>query len=59
MELVNVIQALKSGGTVRVKNKSKGFEIISRFEGSESDVEILIAGGYLNYMEVIRKGRCS
>jgi aconitate hydratase len=58
MELVNVIEALKSGGTVGVKNKSKGFEIICRFEGSESDVEILIAGGYLNYMEEVRKGRC-
>jgi aconitate hydratase len=59
IELVNVIEALKSGGTVRVKNNSKGFETICRFEGSESDVEILIAGGYLNYMEAIRKGRCS
>ena len=59
IELLSVIEALKSGGTVKVKNKSKGFEIICRFEGSESAIEILIAGGYLNSMEAIGKGRCS
>lgn len=59
IELVNVIEALKTDGIIKVVNKTKSFEISCRFEGSESDVEILIAGGYLNYMESIRKGRCS
>lgn len=55
IELINVIESLKSDGIVRVKNNSKGFEISCKFEGSESDVEILTAGGYLNHMESIRK----
>jgi hypothetical protein len=37
-------------------NKTKDIKIPCRFEGSGADVEILIAGGYLNYMESIRKG---
>lgn len=59
IELVNVIEGLKSDGIVRARNKSKDIEIICKFEGSESDIAILIAGGYLNYIESIRKGRCS
>lgn len=50
IEIVNVIEDLKSERTVRVLNKTKNFEILCRFEGSETDVEILIAGGYMNYV---------
>ena len=57
IEMGNVIEDLKSEKTVKVMNKTKGFEILCRFEGSETDVEILIAGGYLNYIESIGKGR--
>lgn len=59
IEMVNVTEGLKREGIVAVRNKTKGFETSCRFEGSEADVEILIAGGYLNYMESIAKGRCS
>ncbi|MHB1391721.1 MAG: aconitate hydratase [Clostridia bacterium] len=55
IQMVNVIESLKAEKVVKVINKTKNFEIRCRFEGSEADVEILIAGGYLNYMELIRK----
>jgi len=58
MELVNIIEGLKTGRLVTAINKTKSFEISCRFEGSDTDVEILIAGGYLNYMEAIREGGC-
>ncbi len=58
LELVDVIDKLQSAGVIKVRNKSNGFEIICKFEGSESDVEMLLAGGYLNHLEAIRKGGC-
>ncbi len=55
IEMNDVIQSLKTEMVVKVFNKTKNFEILCRLEGSETDVEVLIAGGYLNYMELIRK----
>jgi aconitate hydratase len=55
IEMVNVIESLKAEKVVKVINNTKGFEILCRLEGSETDAEILMAGGYLNYMELIRK----
>ena len=59
IEIVDAIEDLKTEKIIKVLNKTKGFEISCRFEGSETDVEILIAGGYLNFMKSIREGRCS
>jgi len=55
INLVDIIESLKTKMVVKVVNKTKDFEVICRLEGSERDVEILIAGGYLSYMELIRK----
>lgn len=59
IEMVNVIESLKMEKMVKVMNKTKNVEILCRLEGSDNDVEILIAGGYLNYMESIRKAGVS
>jgi aconitate hydratase len=59
IEMGNVVDGLKSEKIIKVKNKTKGFEILCRFEGSGTEAAILIAGGYLNYMDSIREGRCS
>jgi aconitate hydratase len=56
IEISDVIKGLKTEKLVMIFNKTKDIEIPCRFEGSGADVEILIAGGYLNYMESIRKG---
>lgn len=51
IEIVNVIEGLKKEKSVKVINKNKKIDILCRFEGSETDIEILVAGGYLNYMK--------
>ncbi len=56
IELVDIIEGLMTKRLVTVINKTKGFEISCQFEGSLTDVEILIAGGYLNYMKAIGEG---
>jgi len=56
IEMVNVIESLKTERVVKVKNKTKSIEITCRFEGTDADVGVLIAGGYLNHMKSIRKG---
>lgn len=55
IEIADVIEVLKNQKLVKVINKSKGFEVELRFEGSETDAQILIVGGYLNYMKFIGK----
>lgn len=58
IEMDNIIEDLRSEKIVKVLNKTKGFEILCRFEGSAADTEILIAGGYLNYMKSMEKKGC-
>lgn len=58
LELTDVIEGLQQGGAIKLRNKSNGFELLCKFEGSTEDIEILIAGGYLNHMEAVRKGGC-
>ncbi|HYE81074.1 MAG TPA: aconitate hydratase [Clostridia bacterium] len=59
IEMAEVITGLKAEKAVKVINNTKNFEILCRFEGSDRDVEILVAGGYMNYMKSLREGRCS
>ncbi|HOS68924.1 MAG TPA: aconitate hydratase [Bacillota bacterium] len=56
IEIDNIAEALKSRNTINVMNKTKGLEVLCRFEGSETDAEILRAGGYLNYIKRMKKG---
>ena len=56
IEIDNIAEALKSRNTIKVLNKTKDLEILCRFEGSEADAEILMAGGYLNHKRAMRKG---
>jgi len=56
IEIDNIAEALKSRNTIKVLNKTKDLEILCRFEGSEADAEILMAGGYLNDKRAMRKG---
>ena len=56
IEIDNIAEALKSRNTIKVLNKTKDLEILCRFEGSEADAEILMAGGYLNHIRAMRKG---
>lgn len=58
IEMDNIIEDLRNEKIVKVLNKTKGFEILCRFEGSAADTEILIAGGYLNYMKSMEKKGC-
>ncbi len=56
IEIDNAAEALKSRNAIKVLNKTKGLEVLCRFEGSEADAEILRAGGYLNCIRAMRKG---
>lgn len=56
IELVDLINGLNTEMQVSIFNITKGMEIKCRLEDSESDVEILKAGGYLNYMKSIQEG---
>ncbi|MGI6585872.1 MAG: aconitate hydratase [Lutisporaceae bacterium] len=56
IEIDNIAESIKNGNIIKVLNKTKGSEILCRFEGSETDAEILRAGGYLNYIKMMEKG---
>lgn len=53
LEINDITEALRDGNKIKVLNKTKGYEISCRFEGSESDADIIAAGGYLNYIKSI------
>ncbi|MEA4847099.1 MAG: aconitate hydratase, partial [Clostridiaceae bacterium] len=56
IEIADIVEGLRDGVIIKVLNKTKGIEVFCRFEGSGADAEILIAGGYLNYMKSTGKG---
>lgn len=56
IQMDNVINGLKAEKLLKVMNKTGNFEILCRFEGSDTDVEILMKGGYLNYIGAMQKG---
>jgi aconitate hydratase len=49
--LLDVRKALKDGGKLMVKDKTKGFEFEVRHELTGRQVEIILAGGMLSYVK--------
>lgn len=47
----DIVSSLKKDGIVEIYNKTKDTVIKAKFTGSSRDVEILLAGGYLNYIK--------
>ena len=45
----NVIAQIQAGNTVKVTNKTKGFDFVVSVDLSDRQKEMLIAGGLLNY----------
>lgn len=56
IEINNIIEALNGGSLIKILNKTKDYETLCRFEGSENDAAIIRAGGYLNYIKSTGKG---
>lgn len=56
IELENLTAVLDEDGMISVNNKTQNYRIQCRIEGSKTDVAILKAGGYLNYMKMLREG---
>lgn len=51
LEIPNLINALTNGGDLEVVNKTKNMTVKAKFIGSPRDVEILMEGGYLNWVK--------
>jgi len=49
LRIDNLLDAIKSGNTVRIKNTTGGFEFVGRLNLAARDREILLCGGLLNY----------
>jgi aconitate hydratase len=49
LEIPDIREALKSGGKVAVKNLSQEYEFKAEYDLSDRQVELLLAGGLLNY----------
>jgi aconitate hydratase len=49
LQIDNLLDAIKSGNTVRIKNTSGGFEFVGRLNLAARDRKILLCGGLLNY----------
>jgi len=51
IEIPNIKTAIKNGGVLKVKNKTKGTEFEVEYNLSDRQREIIIAGGTLAYMK--------
>jgi aconitate hydratase len=54
LEIAGVREAVRRGLTVRVRNLTRGDEFTARHDLSPRQVEILLAGGSLNYVKTSR-----
>lgn len=54
LEATDVREALKRGPEVRVRNLTRGFEFTTRHSLSPRQVDVLLAGGALNYVKTSR-----
>jgi len=54
LEIAGVREAIRRGPTVRVRNLTRGSEFTARHDLSPRQVEILLAGGSLNYVKTSR-----
>jgi aconitate hydratase len=51
IEILDIKKSIKNGGTLKVKNKTKGVEFEVKYDLSDRQREIIIAGGTLAYMK--------
>ena len=49
LELNNIIDSVKNGTPIILKNKTKNNEISVIFTGSQREIEVVLNGGFLNY----------
>jgi aconitate hydratase len=54
LEIAGIREAIQRGPTVRVRNLTRGDELTARHDLSPRQVEILLAGGSLNYVKTSR-----
>ena len=54
LEIANVRGAIRQGATVRIRNVTRGSEFMARHNLSPRQVEMLLAGGALNYVKASR-----
>ena len=54
LEIAGVREAIRQGATVRVRNVTRGSEFMARHNLSPRQVEMLLAGGSLNYVKASR-----
>lgn len=55
LEIANVRELLKGGKNVVVKNKTQGYEFEAAYDLSERQINILLAGGLLNFTKAQAK----
>ncbi len=55
LEITDVRKALKAGNRVTIKNATQGYAFEAQFDLSPRQVDILLAGGQLNYTKAATK----
>ncbi|VVC03250.1 Methanogen homoaconitase large subunit [Candidatus Bilamarchaeum dharawalense] len=48
LELDGIVDAVKNGGTIRVKNITKNYEFLTKSDATKRNAEMLLAGGLIN-----------
>lgn len=56
IEIKELIEKLKNGEDIEVVNKTKNVVFKVKFNGSDRDIEILLQGGYLNWIKNVFGG---
>lgn len=51
LDMKNIKASLENGRKIEIYNKTKNTTITAKFTGSSRDIDILLAGGYLNYVK--------
>lgn len=59
LEMRNIKASLENGEEIEVYNKTKGTTIKVKFTGSTRDIDILLAGGYLNYIKTTMSAKAA
>ncbi len=55
LEISDVRKGLKAGGRLKVRNASQGYDFEAQFDLSPRQIDILLAGGQLNYTKAAGK----
>ncbi|HLD60224.1 MAG TPA: aconitate hydratase [Candidatus Bilamarchaeaceae archaeon] len=54
LELVDILNSLKHGKPVKVKNVTKNYEFEAKYTLSKRDIDTLIVGGSINYVKTMQ-----